>query len=298
VAATPARADKLVRKLVRSRLESEHSQALVVASSSPVGVIVRVRALGALVKEPPMSSLIRVASLCALPAFAALLVAAGCAKDKEPEVAGYQQGQVQYGQQTAGQGGQPYAAAGMGGQATTPPPPPGYGQAIPPGPVAGAGAGGTGGAPAAVPGAAGAAAQAGRAQVIDPAAATVVQPLINQLAKSFTVAGAKPVGSPLVGNFLTGQTLEGQVQLQPQKCYTIVATGLAPISELNVQLVATTLLANVTPVLAADSDTGPTAVIGKKPNCYRWPFPLPAAAKVVLQVVTGSGLAAVQVYEK
>jgi hypothetical protein len=134
--------------------------------------------------------------------------------------------------------------------------------------------------------------------VIDPAAASVVQPLVNQLAKSFTVAGAKPVGSLLAGNFQTGQTLEAQVQLQPQKCYTIVATALAPVSELNLQLVATTPLPNVSPVLATDSETGPTAVIGKKPNCYRWPFPLPAPAKVVLQVTGGSGLAAVQVYEK
>jgi hypothetical protein len=134
--------------------------------------------------------------------------------------------------------------------------------------------------------------------VIDPAAATVVQPLINQLAKSFTVAGAKPVGSPLAGSFQTGQSLEGQVQLQPQKCYTIVASGIAPITELNVQLVATTPLPNLSPVLATDNDSGPTAVIGKKPNCYRWPFPLAAPAKVVLTVAAGAGLAAVQVYEK
>jgi len=146
--------------------------------------------------------------------------------------------------------------------------------------------------------AAGAAARGGSAQVIDPAAATIAQPLINQLAKSAIVAGAKPVGSLLAANFQTGQTLEGQVQLQPQKCYTIVATGIGPITELSLQLLATTPLPNLSPVLATDNDTGANAVIGKKPNCYRWPFPLPAPAKVVLQVTGGSGLAAVQVYEK
>jgi hypothetical protein len=243
-----------------------------------------------------MSSLIRVACVCALPAIAAGLSVVACSHDKPPETAGYQQGQVQYG--TAGQGGQGYAAGGIGGQA----PAPGYGQTVP-GPVATAGASaggavGVGGAPSVPPAAAGAPGHAGGAQVIDPAAATVVQPLINQLAKSFTVAGAKPVGSPLAGSFQTGQSLEGQVQLQPQKCYTIVASGIAPITELNVQLVATTPLPNLSPVLATDNDSGPTAVIGKKPNCYRWPFPLAAPAKVVLTVAAGAGLAAVQVYEK
>ena len=241
-----------------------------------------------------MPSLIRVACLCALPAALAGLSTVACSKEKPPETAGYQQGQVQYGQQTAGQGGQGYAAGGVGGQA----PAPGYGQSIPPGPVAAAGAS-AGGAPAVPPtAAAGAAARGGSAQVIDPAAATIAQPLINQLAKSAIVAGAKPVGSLLAANFQTGQTLEGQVQLQPQKCYTIVATGIGPITELSLQLLATTPLPNLSPVLATDNDTGATAVIGKKPNCYRWPFPLPAPAKVVLQVTGGSGLAAVQVYEK
>jgi hypothetical protein len=155
---------------------------------------------------------------------------------------------------------------------------------------------GSGGAPTTAPTAS--AGRAGSAQLIDPAAASVVQPIINDLAKQHTVAGSKPVGSPLVGNFQTGQTLEGQVQLQPQKCYTIVATALPPVTELNLQLVATSVIPNVAPVLAADSDTGTTAVIGKKPNCYKWPFPLPAPAKVVAQVAAGSGLAAIQVYEK
>ncbi|HWA76884.1 MAG TPA: hypothetical protein VG937_31335 [Polyangiaceae bacterium] len=241
-----------------------------------------------------MLSLNRVVRSTAAPVFVTAWLL-GCSHDKQPETGGYQQGQVQYGQQTAGQGGQ-----AVGGQA--PVAPPGYGQVPPaPGTTAGASVGGAstvGGAPALPPTAAGATARGGGAQVVDPAAATVVQPVLNQLAKSFTVAGAKPVGSPLVGNFQTGQTLEGQVQLQPQKCYTIVATALAPVTELNLQLVATTPLPNLTPVLATDSETGPTAVIGKKPNCYRWPFPLPAPAKLVLQVAGGSGLAAVQVYEK
>jgi hypothetical protein len=221
------------------------------------------------------------------------VLAAACAHDKQPETGGYQQGQVQYGQQTyagASYGAQGYAMGGAGGQYGASP---GYGQVTPP---AAGSVGGTGGA--ALPPTSPPAASGGLAQVIDPGAAAMVQPILNQMAKSFTVAGSKPVGSLLVGNFQTGQTLEGQVQLQPQKCYTIVGTALPPVTELNLQLVAVTPLPNLNPVLATDSETGPTAVIGKKPNCYKWPFPLPAAAKVIAQVSAGSGLAALQVYEK
>ena len=119
-----------------------------------------------------MPSLIRFAGLCALPCFAAALGTVACSPDKPPEAAGYQQGQVQYGQQSAGQSGQAYAAGGVGGQA--PVTPPGYGSRFRP-PVAAAGAS-AGGAPAAPPtAAAGAAARGGSAQVIDPAAAPIVQ---------------------------------------------------------------------------------------------------------------------------
>lgn len=220
----------------------------------------------------------------------ALVLAGACSHDKPPEAGGYQQGQVQYGQAGMGMAGQAGAAYGAGGSIGAPV---GYGQAgavTAPPPA--------GGAPTTLPPSTTGAAGAAHAQVIDPGAATMVQPIINELAKQYTVAGSKPVGAPLVGNFQAGQTLEGQVQLQPQKCYTVVATALPPVTELNVQFVAVTPIPNVTPVLAADSDNGPTAVIGKKPNCYKWPFPLPAPVKVVAQVVSGSGLAAVQVYEK
>jgi hypothetical protein len=77
-----------------------------------------------------------------------------------------------------------------------------------------------------------------------------------------------------------------------------VATALPPVTELNVQITLVTPLPNLNPVLAVDSELGTTAVVGKKPNCYKWEMPLGTPAKVVLQVVSGSGLAAAQVYEK
>ena len=226
--------------------------------------------------------------------------------DKPAETGGYQQGQPQ---PYAGAGGAYQAPSGYGaGGAAQPAPgyagaPAAYAGA--PVAYAGAPAGYAGapvlpGLPTALPpvGTPPAASSGGSATPIDPAAGAVVQPIINTLAQQHTVAGAKPVGSVLVGNFQAGQTLEGQIQLQPQKCYTVVASALPPVTELNVQLVATTIIPNVSPVLATDSDTGTQAIIGKKPNCYRWPFPLAAPAKVILTVASGAGLAAVQVYEK
>ena len=47
------------------------------------------------------------------------------------------------------------------------------------------------------------------------------------MATQNAVAGSKPVGSALAGNFQQGQFLESQIQLQPGKCYTVVASGLA-----------------------------------------------------------------------
>ena len=135
-------------------------------------------------------------------------------------------------------------------------------------------------------------------QPLDATAAAVVQPILNELARKETVAGAKAVGTAIVGNFPTNGVLETQVQLQPNKCYTVVATSLPPVAEVNVQIVAVAPLPGLAPVLATDMDTGPNAVLGRKPNCYKWALPLPAPVKVVLQVPAGSGLVAAQLYEK
>ncbi len=93
-------------------------------------------------------------------------------------------------------------------------------------------------------------------------------------------------------------TLEQQIMLQPNKCYSVVAVGMPPISELNVQILAVTIIPGMAPVLATDQDTGASATLGKKPNCYKWALPLPAAVKVVVTAAGGQGVAAAQVFEK
>jgi hypothetical protein len=210
----------------------------------------------------------------------AAIFGVACKQEKEAETGGYLQGGTPY--PAAGAAGGP-AYVSTGGQTWSPTTGAGGG-----GGVAGAGGLSAGGAVAA----------GGRAQAIDASAASVVQPLLNELAKKHAVAGSKPLGAPIVANFQPGQTFEAQIQLQPQKCYTVVATALPPITELNVEITLATPLANLSPVLAVDSETGTTAVVGKKPNCYKWAMPLGTPAKVVLRAAAGLGLAAAQVYEK
>jgi hypothetical protein len=134
---------------------------------------------------------------------------------------------------------------------------------------------------------------------IDPSLASAVQPILTQLAGSKAPAGAKPIGSLMAANFQAGQQLEAQVQMEPGKCYTVVGAGLPPtVTELDLKLVAVTPLAGMAPVLAVDNTTGVQAVLGEKPNCFKWAWPIPAPVKVVVSVTGGSGLAAAQVFSK
>lgn len=211
-------------------------------------------------------------------ALASVAAGTACKKnDGQTAAGGYVQGQVG----AAGNGAAAMPGFAAGGA------PAGMGGAAPYGAAAGAPA--TAAPPAGGP----------IAQRLDAAAAAAVQPILSGLVKENVQAGAKPVGEALVGNFSKGQTLDVPIQLQPNKCYTVIATGLPPVTEVNVQLQLTTVIPGMTPVLAVDQDTGATAVLGKKSACYRWSFGvIPASGKIVVQVMGGSGLVAAQAYEK
>lgn len=131
---------------------------------------------------------------------------------------------------------------------------------------------------------------------LDPAAAGAATQLIAPLAQQ-SAPGAKPVGSAIAGNFQQGQSLEGQVQMQANKCYTVVGVGLPPIQNLDIQLAPFVPIAGLpAAVVAQDQTVGPQAIIGEKATCYRSMLPMPM--KVIVTVSQGSGVAAVQVYEK
>jgi len=134
------------------------------------------------------------------------------------------------------------------------------------------------------------------AQPLDPMAAPLATQGLSLLAQQNVEPGATPVGSALAGNFQAGQCLEKQVMLNPGKCYTAVAAGVGP-TEVDVQLV-TALPGPLAQPVAQDQGTGPTAVLGGKPNCFRWAMPAGVPMKLVLKVTAGQGPAAVQLYEK
>ncbi len=203
----------------------------------------------------------------------------GCKKKDEgqdPNAAGYQQGGYPPGGGYGGQYGNPPPNGGYGNEQGNPPP----NNTAPP-------------ANTTPPPAAG-----GQAQPMDPSLAGPATAILTQLGQSKAPAGAKPVGSAMVGNFQQGQTLEAQIQLNPGKCYTVVAAGAPPIGEVNVRFLAVTPIPGSAMVLAQDQTTGANAVLGEKPNCYKNPTPIPIPVKMVLEVASGQGVAAAQLYEK
>ncbi len=133
---------------------------------------------------------------------------------------------------------------------------------------------------------------------VEPALAQAAQAVLNEVAKTEAPPGAKPSGMPTVGLLGPGQVSEMTLSMAPGKCYTIIAAGLPPVSEINVQLLPSTTVPGMQTVLAEDQMVGPRAVVGKTPNCFKWPLPVAGAARIVTTVVAGSGLVATQIYEK
>ena len=139
----------------------------------------------------------------------------------------------------------------------------------------------------------GATAAGGAAQPVDVSMAAAIQPVLVQLGKTQAPAGAKPFGNMIVANFAQGQTFEQSIQLQANKCYTVVAEGLAGVSEVNIKMMTSV----IPTTLAQDNSTGPQATLGGNPSCWK-NGPLPAPMRIVLEVPAGQGIVAAQIYEK
>ena len=118
----------------------------------------------------------------------------------------------------------------------------------------------------------------------------------------------EPEGGVVCGTVATeGGTVSGPTFfLQPGMCYTVIANALPNVSEVDVQIVGDAAAAGVPPALATllsaplavDSDTGAMATIGAKQNCYKWAWPIPAAAKLVVKARTGTGPVGAQVFRR
>jgi hypothetical protein len=130
------------------------------------------------------------------------------------------------------------------------------------------------------------------ASPVDVTMAAQAAPVVQYLASSHLPAGARPLGNPFAGQFAEGQIMEQKVQLTPDKCITVVAVGLPPVAEVNLEIFAE---ASKEPA-AKDNTSGSQAVLGSKAQCFR---PLASGTyRLVLSVAKGQGVAAAQVFQK
>ena len=72
---------------------------------------------------------------------------------------------------------------------------------------------------------------------MDLSAAQAVTSALLPLSTQRAMAGFKPVGSPMAGQFQQGQCLETTVSMSPGKCYSVVATALPTVQNLDLALV-------------------------------------------------------------
>jgi hypothetical protein len=137
------------------------------------------------------------------------------------------------------------------------------------------------------------------ATAIDVSAAQAVTGALLPLASQKAMPGAKPLGAPLAAQFQQGQCIETTVSMSPGKCYSVVASGLPGMQNVDLALVPTPPLPGVPQVVAASDDSvGPTAVLGAAPNCFKWALPIAGTMKLILSAPSGQGIAAAQVFEK
>ena len=131
----------------------------------------------------------------------------------------------------------------------------------------------------------------------DPTALGVMlSPLLAPLAQKHA-PGMQAEGQPIVGLAQQGVPLERQVTLQPGKCYTAIAGGLPPITDLSIELVL-----HVPPappqVLSQSSGGGLQPVMAPAPNCFKNPTPFPGPAILRVTSRQGSGGVMAQLYVK
>ena len=117
--------------------------------------------------------------------------------------------------------------------------------------------------------------------------------------------GMKPDGVFRCEMVAEGGTIEVPVTLQQGKCYTMLAGSFPNITEVDMKMVFN-VAEGLPPIFQAlkdqpaaqDSETGPTASIGRANNCFKNPWPLPAPMKVIVKAAAGGGPLASQVYSK
>jgi hypothetical protein len=145
-----------------------------------------------------------------------------------------------------------------------------------------------------------------RASLAPPSAGTLAQTNHAALAAALgqTISSSSPGmtadGASVGGTFKQGDTMHLAIVLQPGRCYTIVAVGKG-ISELDLELMIDPGPMGVAlppSMLARDTSSGSTAVIGSGGNCFKNPMPVPVGAVAVVRATTGAGTAVAQAFVK
>lgn len=241
-------------------------------------------------------------SLLAVSASVAAISVMGCSKDPPPPATPTAQPMVNGTYQTqpgqpAGYPAQPGQPAGYPAQPGQPQPYPQPGQPTQPGqPAQPAASGGFPGFPG-FPSQPAQGGGGGTAQPVDANfAALAVGPLT--LYANTEAPGMAKDGPTVMGNFQTGQTLEGQFQFVPGKCYTLIAQG-AGVTDVGLEMQYVNPVPGLPPVsIGKNSNKGAQVSMGGKANCLKPMSPVAANAKFIVTANAGAGVIAAQLYSK
>jgi hypothetical protein len=108
--------------------------------------------------------------------------------------------------------------------------------------------------------------------------------------------GMKGEGSVVRLQLNQGATGEGQITLQPGKCYTLVASSLPGV--IDVAMRATLPAPMTQQVLGQNETTGPMPVVWAKDKCYRNAAPMAIPVRVEVVMKQGAGMVGFQPYAK
>lgn len=140
------------------------------------------------------------------------------------------------------------------------------------------------------------------ADAMTTALSTEVEKMLQDAIKAIAAKeakGMKPEGDLIKGAVQQGGQLEQPIMIQAGKCYSIVGMAGPVVTELDIELRASSPLPIPMPggglVVAVDGDRGPEAAIAP---CWKNLLGVPFPATVVVKATTGSGPIAAQVFVK
>ncbi|MFW5739078.1 MAG: hypothetical protein ACOC1F_01795 [Myxococcota bacterium] len=109
--------------------------------------------------------------------------------------------------------------------------------------------------------------------------------------------GMQPIGSMVRLTLQQGQTSEGQFQLQPGKCYTLVAASMPGVIETEIKV---TMPAPLTTQVLGQNAAGPNPmpVVWGGEQCYTTPSPIAMPVRLEVTMKQGAGTIGIQPYAK